>query len=47
MHATEYMYIHDDPYAGHVHRQNCLKEFGVNFALQKLEKEERKRLRSR
>ena len=32
---------------GHIHRQNCLKEFGVNFALQKLEKVEHKRLRVR
>ena len=31
--------------AGHVHRQNCLKEFGANTALQKLEiKFEHKRL---
>lgn len=33
--------------SSHVHRQNCLKEIGVNFALQKLEKKEHKRLRSR
>ena len=30
--------------SGYIHRQNCLKDFGVNFALQKLEKKDHKRL---